>query len=622
MNAYIDRVLQRLAGLIQENRYEEQETERLEIKPVPAEGGKWKEFYKSVDAFLNTRGGIIILGIKEEGQGEARRYVFTGYRDEVEAKLKELPSLFTDRRGVGQDLQEAFPPMQIREFLGGRVALVFVDELPSDRKYVFYRGEASRRLLTGDHRITEGEIERQEEYKEEVVYAREIQAWPEVSLDELDIDVLNDYIQRLNHRFGKRLETIKADIHAALAFLQKKSFVKDGRVTLLGMLVCGKDVGDYLGFRCHVHGHVDIPYKIAQDKQDFMGNVLYLMDASFAYILRNIQVGISVERGGSSVPQYPEEVLRETVNNALAHRDYSVNKHVSISIHPGRHIAIKNPGCFRRHSLIELTNHEIPLRRIIPEEKARNPKLAGILRVYDKWEGEGKGMATLVNLCLENRIDIPVYRLYSEEVCLFLRTGQLLDERMEAHFKAFDGYIEGKTNGIPLSTEEKLVLSYLIKSEWENESLYYTVLLTQSNNHFDVLRGLKRSGLIDEHPFSNATYPVYIADRALLRSDYRKELSEMFGESFPKWDAIARDVLNIMYRHGRFSKVREVTAKIAANALWFEQNPGVQDIRQFDAFYRKIRRVFNKLEESRCIVKIGAKVGYVLNEDYRNHHLL
>ncbi len=123
--------------------------------------------------------------------------------------------------------------------------------------------------------------------------------------------------------------------------------------------------------------------------------------------------------------------MRETVNNALAHRDYSVNKQAIIAIKPGIHIAIRNPGAFRSHLLIESPDHAIPLRRIIPEAKPRNPKLADVLRVYRKWEGRGIGMATLVNLCLENQIDLPYYRFFSQEVCLHLCAGRLVDERMK-----------------------------------------------------------------------------------------------------------------------------------------------------------------------------------------------
>ena len=67
----VDNALTKLAVLIAEDRFEELETEGLEIKPVPAAAGEWRERHVSVNAFLNTRGGILLLGFKERG-GERR----------------------------------------------------------------------------------------------------------------------------------------------------------------------------------------------------------------------------------------------------------------------------------------------------------------------------------------------------------------------------------------------------------------------------------------------------------------------------------------------------------------------------------------------------------------------
>ena len=99
MISLVDRMLTRLAELISQGHFEDLESDTLEIKPVPADGGQWRERHKSVNAFLNTRGGILILGVKEEGQGARRRYVFTGYQEHAEPKLKELSGSFTDRAG-------------------------------------------------------------------------------------------------------------------------------------------------------------------------------------------------------------------------------------------------------------------------------------------------------------------------------------------------------------------------------------------------------------------------------------------------------------------------------------------------------------------------------------------
>lgn len=615
----VDGVLAKLAVLISENRYEALETDGLEIKPVPPDSGSWRERHKSVNAFLNTRGGILLLGFREEGQGLQKRWVFTGYREEAEAKLKELAGLFTSKKGAALDLREAFPPMELREFPGGRVAVVYVDELPADQKYVFYRGEAWKRVLTGDHKLNEAEIESQEEYRQELWHARELQPVPDATPADLDLDPLNEYIQQLNRPV--KVETIKADLDSARGFLERKGFLKDGAVTTLGMLVCGRHPEDKLGFRCHVHGYVDVPQQVAQDKQDMIGNILPLMQQSLSYILRNIQIGVTVEGGGKAAPQYPEEVLRETVNNALAHRDYSINQQAIISIKPGSHVSIRNPGAFRRHLLIEHPDDGIPLRRIIPEAKARNPKLADVLRVYRKWEGKGIGMATLVNLCLENRIDLPSYRLYSEEVNLFLNAGSLLGERMKTHLAGFDAHLEGKLGGPP-SEAQLLVLSYLMKSEWANRSHHYSILLTPDNNHFEQLLALERAGLIFKHERSTTLHPIYLADRVLMQDAYRSELEILFGGGIASLEPTARRCLDVIYRHGRFSQTKAVTAKTAAFALWYAEKGGIQDIKEFDAFYRKVRYAFNKLESGEYIARPKEGRGFLLNEHFKRDHLL
>jgi ATP-dependent DNA helicase RecG len=296
----IDHILNQLAELISQDRFLELETEGLEIKPVPAEGNEWKERHKSLNAFLNTRGGILILGVKEEGTGPDRRYVITEWKEHAEPKLKEFPRLFTDRKGVVQDLADCFPPMEIRMLLGKRVAVVYVDEMAADRRFIFLNGTAYRRILTADHKLTEREVEAQEEFKEEAAHAKELQSVPGMTIADLDLPKLNQFIFHLNQ--PQPIETLKSDLDSARTFLERRCFIKDGGVTILGALVCGNYPGDRLGFRSHVHGYVDVPQQIAQDKQDFVDNVLQLMESSLGYLLRNIQVGISAEGGGTAVP--------------------------------------------------------------------------------------------------------------------------------------------------------------------------------------------------------------------------------------------------------------------------------------------------------------------------------
>lgn len=619
MNKYIDFVLRKLTELIAQNRFEDLESDTVEIKPVPPVGTEWKERYKSVNAFLNTRGGILLLGVKETNKDNVRKYEFTGYQEQAEPKLKELPKQFTDRYGKSIDLTDCFPSVEIRPFLDGRIAVVYVDELAADRKFCFYEGEAYKRILTGDHKIKEAELDEQEEYREEAVHARELQIVPDTTVNDLDIDKLNEYVQQINRTV--KVETIKPDLNAATPFLERKSFIRKGEVTTLGMLVCGKHVGDLLGFRAQVHGYVDVPDEIARDKHDLCDNILPLMEGSLGYILRNIQVGVSIAQGGSSKPQYPEELLRETVNNALAHRDYSNNKQIIISIKPGDFISIQNPGTFRKHLLLD-TQKEPHILRIIPEARPRNPKLADVLRVYRKWEGKGIGMATLVNLCLQNKIDLPYYRLYQDEVKLFLCNGKLLDERMERLFASLDSYIENRMKGASLTETQKLVLSYLIKSEEFNKLMRHTILLSPDNNHYNELILLEQNGLIHKHPEGHPLYPIYLADNVLIKNDYVNELNDLFGlKLMSSLDETSRKVMNVVFRFNTYSKSKTASAKQASFYLWAQDGNKEDDIKGFDTFYRKIRYVFNKLEKSEYLVKDENSRRYRLNSNYRETHL-
>lgn len=607
----VEAVLDRLEELIVGQSFEQLETDTLEIKPTPSEGQSWKERYRSACAFLNTRGGIFILGIKEEGSGAKRRYVFSGWRPDGEEKLAQMPEQFTTMEGEKLDLRYAFPPFTLLPFMDGHVAVVLVDELVADEKYVFYGGAAYKRVLTGDHKIAKTELGKQLEYREEARLARELQVVPGVTLGDLDLNKINEYITFLNQPI--EVQTLKPDLKQARSFLEANYFLHDGKVTLLGALVCAREPEKHLGFRCQLDGYVDTPFEIARDTQHFEDNILALMQHGYSYLLRNIRVGISVAHGGSSLPEYPLDLVRETVNNALAHRDYCIDRPVILVVKPGERISISNPGRFRPHLLIEAPNEEIPVHRIIPEAKPRNPKLAHVLRVFRKWEGRGIGMGTMVNLCLKNEIDLPYYIFGTEEVTLRLSSGKLLDERMEELFNSFDRYIEEKLGGNQLTMSQKLVLSYLMKSEWANAVVRYTILMSPNNNHFGELTSLERHGLIFKHSSGSSTYPVYVVDRTLMKKTFNKELRIQFGDKFDSLDNVHKSGLNVVYRHYHFSKKRTVSAKAASFELWSERGGSLSEIKEFDAFYRQMRRVFEKLKKFGFIIKPEGAKGYVLN---------
>jgi ATP-dependent DNA helicase RecG len=619
----VDAVLAKLEQALQSGTYEPVETHLLELKPVPPTNAEWREIKKSVNAFLNTRGGIVILGISEMQDSKAssqKRLVFSGYKESAEPQLKEVANAFTDKTGKRLDLSKYFPYPQIRDFHGGHLAILFVDELPADEKFCFFDGVSYKRLLTGDHKHTAEEVSAQEEYKQEAYLHRELIPVSGTTLDDIDLERLNEYIQLLNQQV--KITTLKPDLTSALPFLESQQMIKDGVVTLLGMLVCGRNPSCKIDSRCRVQAYVDVPDVAAGDKLAVDDNVVPLMEAAYAFILRNIRKAVSFDKGGSALPEYPPALVRECVNNAFAHRDYSINHYVSILVKPDECIEIRNPGRFRPHLLIQAPSSDIPIYRIIPEAKARNPKLAHILNAFNKWEGRGLGMATLTNLCLQDYIDLPYFRFRTEEVSLFLQSGQLLDHRMERLFLAFDRYIREKLGGNEPTKDEKRILAYLIKSEEANRRFDFTILLTQDNNHFEQLHSLQKAGIIFRHQKSPHLHPVFVVDRTLVTTDYASQLRQIFSTSFDGLDRLAKEVLSAIYRYNNFASENYPSARVVALTLWEEQGRSRGDIREFDTFNRSVRKRVTDLEAAQFIVRSEGRPRYKINADFQRQGVL
>jgi ATP-dependent DNA helicase RecG len=613
----VDKILTQVQYCIDNNVFQELETEKIELKDLSA-GDEWKELYKTTCAFLNTNGGIVIIGIKETN--DKTKYIFKGFNASNENKLKELPKQFTTDTGQQFDLSEYIRPdlFEIVDFMTGRVCVLYIEKLPEDKKYVMFGGNAYERKLTGDHKISKSDIDKQKELRVELELARELRIVENTGLENLDVDRLNDYIQRLNQ--GMKVETLKADIPSALSFLERKKFVLNRIPTLLGMLVCGTTLFDFVQGRCQVDGFVESPVDIASNKKVYKDNIIPLLESSIGFVFTNISTGISTAKGGTTTFEYPERLIRETVNNALAHRDYSVNKFVNITIDPGKHIEIRNPGKFRNEQILRL-DVEIPVRRIIPIPKAQNPRLADVLKSFDRWEGKGWGMSSLTNLALENEVDISYYILYAEQdIGLFIPKGKVLDDEAEWWLRSFGGYIFRQTNGRDLSTEQQTVLAYFFKSERLNKIERYTIALTPDNNHFAVIAELEKWKLVYKHPQSPEIYPVYLVDRVLTKFDFIDELRLIYGGAYDNLGIDYKDVLNVIFHFNEFgNNIMDINAAQVGDFLFFRKHQKVFDVKKYNEYKRKVRRIIEALTKQEYLL-LKSTVGrrnYVINRGFK-----
>lgn len=606
---FIDNSLRRIAECITYNTYDPIETDRFELKNLA--GGWGDDWYKSVCAFLNTKGGAIVIGIHDKESAKPKYYKFTGYINSKanENHLKqELPKKFTDSNGTALDLSPYLSNIEIRDFLDGRIAIVYVEELPDDIKFVFYEGKAYKRYITGDHEINKAEIEEYEELKQELISARELSLVKEADLNLLNIDKLNQYIIRFN-KGKKNGETLKANLENARPFLERKKFVRENHPTLLGMLVCGDYVEDYIPRKCEVDCYVKSPIAVAQNKQILQDNVINLIEDSISFIFKNIQVGVIYAKGGTAIPEYPEDLIRETVNNAIAHRNYQTDRFVVIEIKPNESLMIQNPGMFGRTQRVHFDSDLGKIRRILPIQIARNPKLADLLKSFDRWEGIGKGLASLTDACIDNTIDVPYYVLTAEEVKLFIPKGKVYDEAMEIWLSSFSNYII-KKYGRALNEDEKIMLSFFYKSEKLNRLENYTILLTTDNNHKNIIATLEEKGLLFKNPQSPKIeiYPIYLVDRVLMKNDFTNDLREFFGNAFDILNPEYKEIINAIYWHNQYADTNIiVSANSIGRFIYLNRKGKIIDVNGYENFKRKVRNIFNQLERKGFIIRKDGK---------------
>ena len=84
------------------------------------------------------------------------------------------------------------------------------------------------------------------------------------------------------------------------------------------------------------------------DKKDFIGSPLSQIEASLAFVLRHMNVGVHIDAAQGAARQeiydYPPIAIREAIINAVTHRDYLYDgSHIYIHMYPD-YIDIESPG--------------------------------------------------------------------------------------------------------------------------------------------------------------------------------------------------------------------------------------------------------------------------------------
>lgn len=345
------------------------------------------ELAKEVVAFLNLEGGIILLGIEDDGavSGTSRpnleEWVAEFCRVKIEPPI--VPHL-----------------TWVRSVEPGRDVLVVRISQGPDKPYARVHNNRRTyfiRVGSTSREASREELERMFQASGRVQYG--LKPVPGGSLEDLDRRRLRDYFVRVVGGSASHDDAVE-EWEKLLRNLDLMT-ASSGQMmpTIDGMLLFGRTPKRFLpqsGIRALCYPGVQPDYATRADEElkgplvplcaaDGSITESGLVEQALDFVNRNTEPTAHLE-GGRRVDRaaYPQSVLREAVVNALVHRDYSVaGSDITLAIYSDR-LEIQSPG--RLPNTVTLEGMKAGMRY------ARNQTLVNVMRDYRYVDFRGMGV--------------------------------------------------------------------------------------------------------------------------------------------------------------------------------------------------------------------------------------
>ncbi|MEW6041468.1 MAG: helix-turn-helix domain-containing protein, partial [Elusimicrobiota bacterium] len=356
------------------------------IKQGESETSEFKEQYdneveETVGAFANTKGGIILIGISDNG------------------KIKGVSiSKETLKNWVNKISQNTnpriIPDIESVKINDKNIVTIKIKEFPF--KPVAVSGRCYKRIRNSNRQMTPTQIA--EMHLHSTGSSWDVLPAQNSLFDEINLEQFKEYIKKAKAT-GRR----KFEEKSLIQTLQKLELLKDKKPTWASIILFGKYPQQKLS-QAKIHcGRFKQETKIIDD-QMIAGTVFTQIENVMDFVRKNINVRLEItgkpER--KEIWDYPLEALREAVLNAICHRDYTANEEIQIKIYDDR-ITIWNPGGLPAGITIEeLYNPNHPSR-------PRNKLIAQIFFDVGLIEKYGSGIQRIISACKEAGIPQPTF---------------------------------------------------------------------------------------------------------------------------------------------------------------------------------------------------------------------
>ena len=276
-----------------------------------------REAIEALVAFANTKGGTVLIGVADDG---AVRGVTLG-KETLNDWLGQIKSATSPT---------IIPDIEALKISGRTVVAIKVDEYPI--KPISIRGRYFKRIATANHQLRLSEIT--DLYMQSLQLSWDSYEAPRESLDSLSLLKIERFIDQVNQSGRFTLD------RSPLLALEKLKYVVNGQPTWASMLLFADRP-----LRHHIHiGRFKTPAMIIDDRQ-ITDTLFEAVEQSMKLIVSHISVAFEFDGGIQRKERfaYPLPALRETLLNAVVHRDYASPSDIQIKIFDDR-ITFFNPG--------------------------------------------------------------------------------------------------------------------------------------------------------------------------------------------------------------------------------------------------------------------------------------
>lgn len=349
-------------------------------------------------AFANAHGGRLLIGVADDG-----RVVGVSNPDQV---AQQITSIAHDR------CRPPLHPMVDYVDVNGRTVVVIEISRRLGPPHENSRGQCYIRV--GPTKRPVMQQERIRLLQQAGLYALDETPVPGTSLDDLDNEAFRTYYE---HFTGESLDEIAIPLPQ---FLENSRLARavEGQLalTVAGLLVFGKRPQQAMR-----HSRVSAVRFVGRvvgeeiaDRQEIEGRLPQLIDRAEAFLVRNTSLTGRIEGfRRTDRPQYPREVLREAVVNAVAHRDYSITGAQIRLLVLDDVIEVRSPGTLPNTMTLETIrayNHV-----------SRNDLITQFLSRMGYMKDFGTGIPRMIRLMKQHNSSEPEFELQGQEFVVRLR---------------------------------------------------------------------------------------------------------------------------------------------------------------------------------------------------------